>query len=1035
MDSPFGIVLHGGASESWIGDDVSYATTKAFLKNLVEKAEERLRAGSRAIDVATEVVAELEDFPEFNAGKGAAVNRDGVHEVRIRLSHNTANIKLIINNLKLEAGIINGKTATYRAAACLQKTKNPIKLGRAMLDSVDTTMPVFIVGEGADQLACRLGLDMVDNSFFTTQRRMDYWRKNKTEVLEHGTVGAVVLDSHGHLAAANSTGGMMFKQAGRLGDTAILGAGLYADQQIAVACSGGGEAILTSMLASRVANLYHSGLKLETAVDKAMWDASGLCPSLSCGVIAITTDGMRTEQCNSRLFTIGSSGSTYGFKYGLIGCTMPVTAALCCYEDALVRIGVSKHPTRQYQLTFCLKEASLITMDRKQVEDLFESLRRASKALLSLGGTDKVAMMTFAGGKGGHLFAIRGTGSMSPTLNDSKQSGNPPFRAHIEIEKTAKALLQVGDFYKLPVPRSYSEFLLASAVEFRAIIAGLWGALSRGLRVALQTPLHWVIDADSFPDDLILLCFTHTILVSNFVTAVDSGLSSSSHLAIASHFDKTKVSTWPVNAFLVCSITVQPLYATLSNCIGRRIIYTSTAFLFLVGSCLAAFTTSWTGLILARGVCGLAVAGLMTMGSIVLTDIVGLKNRGHYQSLNYINYGAGSALGSISGGAIVEYFGWSYVYRLQLPFCLLSAVMVYLWIPSNIENSYREPLSQGKICLTNLLQTYDWRGSLLLMISLLCLVFVLGTGGNVLPWTNPLILTASALFGVVFYVLLRVEAKAPYPVLPPLMIQFPYRNIMGSALMFSMINYCVMYNTPFFFQAVRLESAGEASAHVVIPSIAFTAMSAVAGTTIAKLRTPRPTLRVSQVLLLVGALGLVAMATALPATKASNSLYSLCLIMPSLGVGMMAPSALLTLLSLGGQHDHAAMNGGFIMMRSLGVFIATSLSTTIIQNVSQVVLKTMSLDEETAEKVEATRLNIDNLRDLSGDMQSKVMQAYQLGFVVLFSVLLVCSMGIVLAFSWVPEGRLDRLSNRAEDSDAVVEMVDHLDDEETDDGL
>ncbi|KAK1675176.1 hypothetical protein BDP55DRAFT_632351 [Colletotrichum godetiae] len=130
--------------------------------------------------------------------------------------------------------------------------------------------------------------------------------------------------------------------------------------------------------------------------------------------------------------------------------------------------------------------------------------------------------------------------------------------------------------------------------------------------------------------------------------------------------------------------------------------------------------------------------------------------------------------------------------------------------------------------------------------------------------------------------------------------------------------------------------------------------------------------------------------------------------MPSLGIGMMTPSALLTLLSL-----------GFIM------------------NMFQGVLIMMSLDEETAKKAEATRLNIDNLRTLSGDMQSKeqVMQAYQLGFAVLFSVHRISSMGTALAFSWVPEGRLDRPSNRAEDSNAVVEMVDLLDDEETDDGL
>ncbi|KAJ0327530.1 hypothetical protein COL5a_005911 [Colletotrichum fioriniae] len=487
MDTRTGIILHGGASESWIGDEASHATTRAFLKSLVIKAEKRLRAGFKAVDVATEIVAELEDFPEFNAGRGAAVNRDGVHE--------------------LEAGIINGRTAAYRAVTCLQNTRNPIKLARAMLDSSDAHTPVFMAGEGADKLASRLGLDMVANTFFTTERRLDYWQKHRAEVLEHGTVGAVVLDLHGHLAAANSTGGMMFKYPGRIGDTAISGAGLYADQQIAVACSGGGEAILTSMLASRVANLYRSGLKLETAVKKAMWDATGTCPSLSCGIIAITADGKQTAQCNSRLFAIGSAGLGSSLQYGLIGCTMPIIAPLCCFEDDLVRVGVSKHPTRQGQLTFCLKDTSLIAMDQKQVENLFGSLRRVAKALLSLGGADSVAMVTFTGGRGGHLFGIRSTGSISPASTDLKEDS--AFRAHIKIDKTVEPLQVVIDSWQSSVPRRSSGFLLAPAVEFRAIVAGVWAALSRGLRVALQTPLHWAIAADPFHDDLMLLCFTH----------------------------------------------------------------------------------------------------------------------------------------------------------------------------------------------------------------------------------------------------------------------------------------------------------------------------------------------------------------------------------------------------------------------------------------------------------------------------------------------------------------------------------------------
>lgn len=95
---------------------------------------------------------------------------------------------------------------------------------------------------------------------------------------------------------------------------------------------------------------------------------------------------------------------------------------------------------------------------------------------------------------------------------------------------------------------------------------------------------------------------------------MDSSLSSSAHLAIASHFNKTNVSTWPVNAFLVCSIAVQPLYASLSDSIGRRLIYLASTFVFLVGTLGAALAPSWTGLILARAVCGFAAAGMMTMG-------------------------------------------------------------------------------------------------------------------------------------------------------------------------------------------------------------------------------------------------------------------------------------------------------------------------------------------------------------------------------------------------------------------------------------
>lgn len=100
---------------------------------------------------------------------------------------------------------------------------------------LDFPAPALIIGTAADELAETNGLDMVDNSYFTTDSRRLYWEAKMNKLLEnHGTVGAVALDIHGNLAAANSTGGVTFKHPGRVGDTAIVGAGIYADDQVAV---------------------------------------------------------------------------------------------------------------------------------------------------------------------------------------------------------------------------------------------------------------------------------------------------------------------------------------------------------------------------------------------------------------------------------------------------------------------------------------------------------------------------------------------------------------------------------------------------------------------------------------------------------------------------------------------------------------------------------------------------------------------------------------------------------------------------------
>ncbi|KAI0410757.1 N-terminal nucleophile aminohydrolase [Xylaria grammica] len=215
MASGWRFVLHGGCAETCPGA----ARQQHILRNLQEVSEivsDRLAKGAKARDVVALAVSALEDRPVFNAGYGAALTRDGVHQ--------------------LEAGIVDGASSDYGAVGCAEQTKNPILVAHSLSQQGPHVM---LVGRPADEAARERGFDQVVNSHFTTPFRKAHWDQTTASGqgdvdLEMGTVGAVVLDSHGHIAAGGSTGGPTGKMNGRIGDTAILGAGLYADTQLGV---------------------------------------------------------------------------------------------------------------------------------------------------------------------------------------------------------------------------------------------------------------------------------------------------------------------------------------------------------------------------------------------------------------------------------------------------------------------------------------------------------------------------------------------------------------------------------------------------------------------------------------------------------------------------------------------------------------------------------------------------------------------------------------------------------------------------------
>ena len=280
-----GLAIHGGAGGDgpWKGPTDLDPQRIACMHNVLSTVGSMLESGVDALEAVTIAVEMMENEPLFNAGIGSVIAADG--------------------SVTMDASIMRGSDSAAGSVVNVTKIRHPIRAAKLVLDN---NWPVMLNGAAADNFAIKNGVEAVEQKWLITDLRKAQWQKWKdaksrpgstdeddSAILDHdegmGTVGAVAIDKNGILAAATSTGGMTGKPDGRIGDTPIIGAGTWADQGVAVSCTGVGEAFIRTCAAHEVATRLRLGESLETACKKMLDMVAPL--GGRGGVIAIDSDG------------------------------------------------------------------------------------------------------------------------------------------------------------------------------------------------------------------------------------------------------------------------------------------------------------------------------------------------------------------------------------------------------------------------------------------------------------------------------------------------------------------------------------------------------------------------------------------------------------------------------------------------------------------------------------------------------------------------------------------------------------------------
>ncbi|KAL2132697.1 hypothetical protein VTI74DRAFT_3460 [Chaetomium olivicolor] len=455
-----------------------------------------------------------------------------------------------------------------------------------------------------------------------------------------------------------------------------------------------------------------------------------------------------------------------------------------------------------------------------------------------------------------------------------------------------------------------------------------------------------------------------------FLSGFDGTITASTYAAISSDFNAANNAAWLTTSYLITSTAFQPLYGRFSDMFGRRICFFISTVTFMIGCFGCSVAESMLLLDVMRAVTGFGGGGLITMATVINSDMIPFKQRGMYQAMQNILVGFGAVLGASLGGVIAESIGWRWCFLLQVPVSVLALVVGYFVL----ENPpCLVPTVDPKHPFGSAMTRLDLSGAVILVLGLVAQLLGLSLGGNDFPWRSGIVIGSLAGSVVLLVLFVGVEATTKaIPMIPLRMLHGWQPTAVQLTNVFSgMAAYAYMFMVPLYFQAVRGDSPSSAGLRLMIPALATPIGGVMAGSLMTRGYPLCLNVRLGTATMLLG--NLLALTMGTTGDRWKEFVY---LVPANLGLGLTNPSVLFSFVSLFEHREQAVATSTVYLIRSMGTIYGVTVTSAIVQNVLLARLPETLGDAATEELIEKLRQSLFALRELSPALEAAVRALY-----------------------------------------------------------